>query len=429
MEIMKGSVIFVAAFLFVAVTKSQRAGSFCEDDETEVKTRWVFGNGTKCVDKIAEVTDFYNKVYLLECQWWQDLSSPPHSVSKSFVTECFDLRNGTTKYRSKICCPGTVRRQRCFTCSSVAVQYDSDVSKYHSEICNHFTARPTLCNAGEVCQTTLDFNGSRTISKFCAPNTTCAAALRRNSLTCKSGESIPACTYCCEGPFCNYETPLPWHSQQRTRRGCARYPCWNSGTCADDASDPRGYTCACQPGTWGDHCETWMQVYDPCKNEAYIRRTTDEPYYYCYCKAGYKGVNCTEDYDICNERESTYCLNGGTCFDQGQFGLRCRCASGFVGTNCEIKTSTLCAHGSQYFSAGRGMTTSATTNCTERNNGLSLTSYVSSCRSWMGNTFKEGVNGHVARLESMALTYCDRGDRATWYGFDICCPGTLTEFT
>lgn len=49
---------------------------------------------------------------------------------------------------------------------------------------------------------------------------------------------------------------------ERTRRGCARYPCWNSGTCADDASDPRGYTCACQPGTWGDHCETCKQQED-----------------------------------------------------------------------------------------------------------------------------------------------------------------------
>ena len=100
-----------------------RRPAVCADDETKVKTRWVFVEGTTCVDKIAEVTDFYNKVYLLECQWWQDLAKPPHSVAKSFVTECFDLSNGTTKYRANICCPGehagsrTPEEGLCGTCA------------------------------------------------------------------------------------------------------------------------------------------------------------------------------------------------------------------------------------------------------------------------------------------------------------------------
>ena len=39
----------------------------------------------------------------------------------------------------------------------------------------------------------------------------------------------------------------------------------------------------------------------------------------------------------------------------------------------------------------------------------------------------EGVHGHVSKVESMALRYCDRGDEATWYTGAVCCPGRLTR--
>ncbi|KAK2179067.1 hypothetical protein NP493_516g02003 [Ridgeia piscesae] len=360
------------------------------DSTPKVKTRWVFVEGTTCVDKIAEVTDFYNKVYLRECQWWQDLDQPPHSVAKSFVTECFDLSNGTTKYRANICCPGAVTRQRCFTCDSVVWQYDTNVGAHHSERCNHFVSRPQLCAAGEVCQATLNYNGSNTISKFCAPKATCEAKASNNSWTCVSGENIPSCTYCCEGPFCNYQTPLPWRSQRKKLHGCATTPCWYSGTCVDNSTDPRGYTCSCKPGTWGDSCHTCESYWHimvvlpaPCENGGYIRREATAPYYHCYCRAGYKGVNCTE-------------------------------------------VSELCGHGSKYFSVNQQLALTASSNCTERHRDLSLTSYVSSCGSWMRGNFREGVNGHVSAVESMALSKCDRGDEATWYDLAICCPACLS---
>ena len=59
-----------------------------------------------------------------------------------------------------------------------------------------------------MCQTTLGYNTSKTVSKFCAPKASCTA--KSNDNRCRSGEAVPSCTYCCEGPFCNYETPMPW---------------------------------------------------------------------------------------------------------------------------------------------------------------------------------------------------------------------------
>ena len=40
--------------------------------------------------------------------------------------------------------------QRCFVCNNEPWQKDSDLGRYHSQKCNHFTQRPVICNAGEV---------------------------------------------------------------------------------------------------------------------------------------------------------------------------------------------------------------------------------------------------------------------------------------
>ena len=38
---------------------------------------------------------------------------------------------------------------------------------------------------------------------------------------------------------------------------CSSNPCDNSGVCTDGVN---GYTCTCQPGTSGVHCETGMYL-------------------------------------------------------------------------------------------------------------------------------------------------------------------------
>ncbi len=39
------------------------------------------------------------------------------------------------------------------------------------------------------------------------------------------------------------------------------------------------------------------------------------------------------EYDTCNG----YCLNGGTCYDHKEHGLRCLCSDDYAGTRCELE--------------------------------------------------------------------------------------------
>ncbi|KAI0235586.1 Zonadhesin [Lamellibrachia satsuma] len=307
----------IAVFLLIEVINCERDQSFCTDDETKAKTRWIFTQGTTCASKISEVTGFYNEDYRLECQWWQDLSSPPDKISKAFVTECFPLINGTIKYRAKVCCPGAVTAQH------VAFREMQPL---------RVTTR-TLQRWGGV-PDDIGVQYIKDCFKVLRSESQLHSKVERQQMP-KAARPIPSCTYCCEGPFCNYETPMPWPNQITKKNGCEARPCLYNGECVANETDPRGYSCLCKPGTWGPRCQ----------------------YYY----------------PTCND-DAAYCLNGGTCFDQETFGRRCRCASGFIGTKCEIKR----------------------------------------------------VHGHVAKVESIALRYCDRGDEATWYSTAVCCPACMS---
>ena len=73
-----------------------------------MKTRWVYTQSFTCAQLIGGISDVYNADFRYDCQWALKLASLPHSIEKSYVTNCFLLKNGTVKYRAKICCKGTV---------------------------------------------------------------------------------------------------------------------------------------------------------------------------------------------------------------------------------------------------------------------------------------------------------------------------------
>ena len=52
------------------------------------------------------------------------------------------------------------------------------------------------------------------------------------------------------------------------------------------------------------------------------------------------------------------------------------------------------------------------------------TSLVTSCASYMGQGFEQGIDGDIRgeNLEFKDTFYCSRGDVYTWYQYDICCP-------
>ena len=78
----------------------------CEDDETEVRSRWQFTETEDCTELIGGIADVYSEGFRSECQWALNLNELPHSVEKAYVTECFDLKNGTKKFHAKMCCKG-----------------------------------------------------------------------------------------------------------------------------------------------------------------------------------------------------------------------------------------------------------------------------------------------------------------------------------
>ena len=71
---------------------------------------------------------------------------------------------------------------------------------------------------------------------------------------------------------------------------------------------------------------------------------------------------------------------------------------------------------------------SVTTTCTELYDveSKNLRRFLGNCRRVQGYDFVEGVNGHLAEVDSMTLPYCERGDEATWYSLGVCCPGGLS---
>ncbi|XP_019644136.1 PREDICTED: uncharacterized protein LOC109485145 [Branchiostoma belcheri] len=155
---------------------------------------------------------------------------------------------------------------------------------------------------------------------------------------------------------------------------CVASPC-EHGTCADAVGDLRNYTCTCESGWAGIHCD--QEVIDECADGTHDCHThatcTDTPGgFTCTCNAGYSGDGntCTDHCDpnpcqnggVCNNTGDSYtcecvdgwggptcetdhcdpnpCQNGGVCSSAGE-SYTCECADGWGGTTCETGLSDL----------------------------------------------------------------------------------------
>lgn len=92
------------------------------------------------------------------------------------------------------------------------------------------------------------------------------------------------------------------------------------------------YTCVCEEGFVGAHCEIWENscLSAPCYNGGTCMMTVDGSLK-CKCGESYHGQFCESFKDPCQENP---CKNGGSCVEIGGKVI-CECTHGFEGENCE----------------------------------------------------------------------------------------------
>jgi hypothetical protein len=137
---------------------------------TSIYTPWIFTTSESCGDLIAGIPDYYKPIYLSECQRRMGLAEEPFSVPRADVIECYDMGNGTVKYRSEVCCSGKRTQPaiafyfisfvgtlssppRCFVCAAdTPIDYDAQQRRWHTYECNYFRS-VERCPAGQVTYT------------------------------------------------------------------------------------------------------------------------------------------------------------------------------------------------------------------------------------------------------------------------------------
>ncbi|CAK1548011.1 unnamed protein product [Leptosia nina] len=103
-------------------------------------------------------------------------------------------------------------------------------------------------------------------------------------------------------------------------RSCAHAPCAQHASCTDvyDASSGNNYTCVCEEGWVGVHCE--MPFCEP-------------PV--CLCEPGYSGRQCERELDACAKAGEDACAHNGRCrTTRGR--AECDCPPEWRGTRCEV---------------------------------------------------------------------------------------------
>ncbi|XP_058442915.1 sushi, von Willebrand factor type A, EGF and pentraxin domain-containing protein 1-like isoform X2 [Malaya genurostris] len=109
--------------------------------------------------------------------------------------------------------------------------------------------------------------------------------------------------------------------------------CGSQGQCVPEPINDDLYSCVCNEGFVGSHCEKALNVCAtiPCHNSGScisLNATSFE----CVCPKSYRGKYCEQFIDPCSLE---FCQNGGTCIEIEGHSV-CECLSNYGGDRCEI---------------------------------------------------------------------------------------------
>nr|XP_058949529.1 uncharacterized protein LOC131777281 isoform X1 [Pocillopora verrucosa] len=171
----------------------------------------------------------------------------------------------------------------------------------------------------------MDVQGNRKTSALvCSPNPC------QNGGTCaRNGDSF-GCS--CPKGFKGRRCQIKASKAQRLRLKphidyCTPNPCKNKGICV--VEEGKGYSCSCEPGFTGFHCQVDHCNPNPCKNQGLCARDKAS-HYKCNCHNGFLGRNCQVNSCLPNP-----CKNDGLCVTVRGKGYQCKCRDGFNGPHCE----------------------------------------------------------------------------------------------
>ncbi|VDP67724.1 unnamed protein product [Echinostoma caproni] len=117
--------------------------------------------------------------------------------------------------------------------------------------------------------------------------------------------------------------------------------CGPHGTCVTTDEEPAGYMCVCSYGFRGKHCQELVNHCDgdPCMHSGTCINSAEG--YECICEEGFVGAQCQTALDLCQPNP---CQNGGYCQHTEHPGdFQCRCAPGWSGRWCQLRTDDPCA--------------------------------------------------------------------------------------
>ena len=141
---------------------------------------------------------------------------------------------------------------------------------------------------------------------------------------------------------------FPFWFANRTFHSCWQQNCTENSVCLAVFNEKNSFYCSCKSGYYGSNCSMYEPLCETyCLKNAHCRSddihlTTGKKKVHCICPLGRFGARCNLKYDVC---ESNPCLNNGTClptYDRsGENAYVCICSERFYDFRCQREKASV----------------------------------------------------------------------------------------